>query len=106
MKAVEKRGNGYSLSTGATTLLEKVAEYCPSVPKIMQLYNFKTEQQNRDFFQRIEKAGFDGIAVTVDTPQFGFRRADIYNNFALPGHLKHENITIDKSRNYGPFLPG
>ena len=58
----------------------------------MQLYCFKTLEQNEEFIRRIEAAGYDGIAVTVDTPVFGYRRADIYNNFALPGHLKYSNI--------------
>lgn len=37
---------------------------------------------------RAEKAGFKAIALTVDTPLFGLRRADVRNKFALPGHLK------------------
>ena len=94
MKAAQKRNTAYSLSTLSNVALEKAAKYASGVPKIMQLYCFKTEKQNQDFLRRVEAAGFDGVAVTVDTPTFGFRRADIYNNFHLPPHLKYKNIQL------------
>lgn len=37
---------------------------------------------------RAEKAGFKAIALTVDTPLFGLRRADVHNKFTLPSHLR------------------
>lgn len=37
---------------------------------------------------RAEKAGFKAIALTVDTPLFGIRRADVRNKFTLPPHLR------------------
>lgn len=58
----------------------------------MQMYCFKTIEKNKEYIERIEAAGFDAIAVTVDTPLFGFRRADIYNNFEMPPHLKYGNV--------------
>ncbi len=61
----------------------------------MQLYYFQTEEKNRKFLQRVEKAGFDAVAVTVDTPTFGKRRADLYNDFKLPSHLRYKNIEDD-----------
>ena len=42
MKAAEKRRTGFCLSTGSNVELAMVAKHGPNVPKIMQLYNFKT----------------------------------------------------------------
>lgn len=58
----------------------------------MQLYNFKTIAQNKEFIERVELAGYDGIAVTIDTPIGGLRRADSYSNFSMPPHLKYKNM--------------
>lgn len=42
----------------------------------------------RQLVLRAEKAGFKAIVLTVDTPVFGLRRADVRNKFVLPKHLK------------------
>jgi (S)-2-hydroxy-acid oxidase len=39
---------------------------------------------------RAEKAGFKAIALTVDTPLFGLRWADVRNKFTLPQHLRYK----------------
>lgn len=41
--------------------------------------------------RRAEKAGFKALVLTVDTPFFGLRLADIRNKFVLPPHLKYKN---------------
>lgn len=40
--------------------------------------------------KRAEKAGFKALVLTVDTPFFGLRLADIRNKFVLPPHLKYK----------------
>lgn len=45
-----------------------------------------------NLIKRAEQAGYKAIAVTVDTPLFGNRRADTRNKFSLPGHLKLANF--------------
>lgn len=42
----------------------------------------------RNLVQRAENAGFKALVLTVDTPFFGLRLADIRNKFTLPPHLK------------------
>ena len=49
MRAAESRGMVYGLSTLSNTKLEQVATEAPTVPKIMQLYYFKTEKKNKEF---------------------------------------------------------
>lgn len=41
-----------------------------------------------------ERAGFKAIALTVDTPFFGTREADVRNGFALPAHLSLANFEL------------
>lgn len=54
----------------------------------------------------MERAGFDAIAVTVDTPVFGNRRADVYNNFEMPAHLEYANISSSYNKNYDESKQG
>lgn len=49
--------------------------------------------------QRAETAGFKAIVLTVDTPVFGQREADVRNRFSLPHHLKLANF-MDAKREY------
>lgn len=47
--------------------------------------------------ERAEKAGFKAIVLTVDTPMFGLRLADVRNKFVLPRHLKLANFSDNKA---------
>lgn len=49
-------------------------------------YDFR--DLTRTLLARAEKAGFKAIVLTVDTPLFGLRTADLRNKFTLPKHLK------------------
>jgi len=45
--------------------------------------------------KRAEKAGYKALVLTVDTPFFGLRNADIRNKFKLPPHLRyHSKLAI------------
>lgn len=50
-----------------------------------------------DLISRAEKAGFSALVLTVDTPFFGLRLADMRNKFSLPPHLKFANFQGEKA---------
>ncbi|KAG6452574.1 peroxisomal (S)-2-hydroxy-acid oxidase GLO3 [Manduca sexta] len=82
----------FTLSTIATSSIEEIAEAVPQGIKWFQLYIYKNKEVTKNLVLRAEKAGFKAIALTVDTPLFGLRRADIRNKFTLPQHLRLANF--------------
>ncbi|CAH2099791.1 unnamed protein product [Euphydryas editha] len=91
-RAAQANGVIYTLSTIATSSIEEVAKAAPNAIKWFQLYIYNDREVTRTLLTRAEKAGFKAIALTVDTPLFGLRRADIRNKFTLPKHLKLANF--------------
>lgn len=81
-----------TLSSFSTTPLEDVYEAAPRGLKWFQLYVYKDRRITLDLVKRAEKAGYDAIVVTVDTPVLGQRFADVRNKFALPSHLSLANF--------------
>lgn len=51
-------------------------------------HSYILSEVTRNLVQRAENAGFKALVLTVDTPFFGLRLADIRNKFTLPPHLK------------------
>lgn len=71
--------------------MEEVASTGPGI-RFFQLYVHKDRHVVAQLVRRAERAGFKAIALTVDTPWFGRREADIRNRFALPPHLTLKNF--------------
>lgn len=92
VRAAQANGVIYTLSTIATSSIEEVAEAAPNAIKWFQLYIFNDRDLTRTLLARAEKAGFKAIVLTVDTPLFGLRTADLRNKFTLPKHLKLANF--------------
>lgn len=44
---------------------------------------------------RAELYGFKALVLTVDTPTFGIRFADLRNKFKLPPYLRFELIVLE-----------
>ncbi|XP_061711566.1 2-Hydroxyacid oxidase 1 isoform X2 [Cydia pomonella] len=88
----QAEGTIYTLSTIATSSIEEVSEAAPDAIKWFQLYIYNDRDVTKNLVVRAEKAGFKAIALTMDTPLFGVRRADIRNNFTLPPHLRLANF--------------
>ncbi|CCI41131.1 unnamed protein product [Albugo candida] len=87
------------LSTLSTKSIEDVADASGNGLRWFQLYVFKNRDLTLSLVQRAEKAGFKAIVLTVDTPVFGQREADVRNRFSLPHHLKLANF-MDAKREY------
>jgi L-lactate dehydrogenase (cytochrome) len=85
-RAAAKHGLLYSLSTLGTTRLEALAQAFGG-PKVFQIYIFKDRGLTAEFVARCKAAGFDGLALTVDTPVAGNRERDRVNGLSLPPRL-------------------
>lgn len=96
IRAAEKFGMIYSLSTLGTMTIEDVGASC-SVPKMYQLYVFKDRGLTKDLIDRCKSAGFKALCLTVDTPVAGNRERDHVYGFAtgkfrlrsVPSMLRH-----------------
>ncbi|XP_050232305.1 peroxisomal (S)-2-hydroxyacid oxidase GLO4-like [Mercurialis annua] len=70
-------------SFSATSSLEEVAASCNAV-RFFQLYVYKQRDIAATLVQRAEKYGYKAIVLTVDTPKYGRREADIKNKLIVP----------------------
>jgi len=73
----------YTLSTAATTSLERIAEIARQ-HAWFQLYVAKRDADVVDLINRAEQAGYDVLLVTVDVPLPARRLRDIRNHFTVP----------------------
>lgn len=73
----------YTLSTAATTSLERVAAIAPQ-HAWFQLYVAKRDADVADLVDRVERAGYDVLLVTVDVPVPARRLRDMRNHFTVP----------------------
>ncbi|KAH6932560.1 hypothetical protein HPB50_007394 [Hyalomma asiaticum] len=87
-RAARDAGTLMILSTIATTSLEEVRDAAPDGRRWFQLYVYRDRAVTRSLVRRAEQAGYSALVLTVDTPYFGQRLADVRNKLALPPGLK------------------
>ncbi|KAH7955899.1 hypothetical protein HPB52_004873 [Rhipicephalus sanguineus] len=87
-RAARDAGTLMIVSTIATTSLEDVREAAPDGRRWFQLYVYRDRDVTRALVRRAEQAGYSALVLTVDTPYFGQRLADVRNKLALPPGLK------------------
>jgi L-lactate dehydrogenase (cytochrome) len=96
VRAADKFGMVYSLSTLATTTIEDVAA-ASNGPKMFQIYILKDRGVTSEFVNRCKSAGYKALCLTVDTPVAGNRERDAVTGFSsgklrlnyVPSWLKH-----------------
>ena len=96
VRAAEKFGMFYSLSTLGTTTIEDVAAI-GNGPKMFQIYILKDRGLTAEFVARSKAAGYKALCLTVDTPVPGNRERDAVYGFssgrlrlrAVPSWLRH-----------------
>jgi len=96
IRAAEKFGMIYSLSTLGTTSIEDVGAI-GVCPKMYQVYVFKDRGVTAGFVERCKASGFKALCLTVDTPVAGNRERDAVYGFssgrlrlrAVPSWLRH-----------------
>ncbi|KAK9879806.1 hypothetical protein WA026_006865 [Henosepilachna vigintioctopunctata] len=92
VRAAESVNTIFILSTAANSSIEEVAKAAPKCIKWFQLYIFKDRSVTKNLIQRAEKAGFKAIVVTIDTPVFGLRRANMRNQLISSKDPPYKNF--------------
>lgn len=87
VRAAEKFGMMYSLSTLGTTTIEDAAD-AGNCPKMFQIYVFKDRGLTQDFIERSKEKKYAALCLTVDTPLAGNRERDIVYGMSAPPKFK------------------
>ena len=82
-KAAERFGLWFGISSLATRSIEEIAALT-SGPKLFQLYVHKDKGLNTHMIERCQAAGFDALALTVDTIVSGKRERCLRSGFTTP----------------------
>ncbi|OGS50432.1 MAG: alpha-hydroxy-acid oxidizing enzyme [Erythrobacter sp. RIFCSPHIGHO2_12_FULL_63_10] len=85
-RAAEKFGLWFGISSLATHSIEDIAT-ATSGPKLFQLYVHKDKGLNASMIERCHAAGFDAMALTVDTIVSGKRERCLRSGFTTPPRL-------------------
>lgn len=84
-------GTLFTASTLSTKSLEEIADATDG-PRWFQLYIYQDRDLTLELVQRAEKAGYEALVLTVDSPVWGKRERDIRNGFTLPDDLTLANF--------------
>ena len=76
----------FGVSSLGTVSIEEIGEQI-TTPKMFQLYFHKDRGLNTSMIERCKEAGFDAIALTVDTITGGNRERDLHTGFTSPPRL-------------------
>lgn len=108
-RAARKLGTNMILSSNATTTLEEVIELSNPPTRSgttnntalwFQLYVKRDRSEAIELIRRAEKAGYEALCITVDTPILGNRLQERRQPLDLPPHLRIANQGT--SRGAGP----
>jgi len=91
VRAAGAAGVPVVVSTFAGRTFEELAE-AAAAPLWLQVYCFRDRDTTRALVERAERAGFDALVVTVDTPHLGRRLRDERSGFTLPPHIRPVNL--------------
>ncbi|GGZ25493.1 aminotransferase class I/II-fold pyridoxal phosphate-dependent enzyme [Streptomyces poonensis] len=93
-RAAGAAGVPFIVSTFAGTSFEDIARATDS-PLWLQVYCFRDREITRGLVERAERAGFEALVLTVDTPRLGRRLRDLRNGFRLPRHITPANLPAE-----------
>jgi L-lactate dehydrogenase (cytochrome) len=96
-QVAEKYGIAYGLSTLGTTSPEDLAQAVPGARLWFQLYMRRDTALNEQLVERVRKAGYETIILTVDTVVGGSRFRDVRNGLTIPPKLSAKTL-LDMSR--------
>ena len=86
-RAAARANIPYVLSTMGTTEMEDLRASAPSARQWFQLYLWKDRDASEALVERAEKADYEAIMLTVDTPVGGARMRDLRNGLTIPPTL-------------------
>jgi len=90
-RAAEKFGTMFGVSALGTVSLQEIGDMI-STPKLFQFYFHKDRGLNDAMVDRAQAAGFDALALTVDTITGGNRERDLYTGFTSPPKLTLKSL--------------
>ncbi len=90
-RAAEAYGTLFGISSLATVGIEEIARTIKT-PKIFQLYYHKDKDLTYGMIERCKAAGFDALALTVDTIVGGNRERDLVTGFTSPPRLTPKSL--------------
>jgi isopentenyl diphosphate isomerase/L-lactate dehydrogenase-like FMN-dependent dehydrogenase len=82
----------FALSTMGTTSIENVAAAGPEASKWFQLYLWRDRDRSLELIKRAERAGFEGLILTVDAQVAGARLRDVRNGLTVPPSLRAKTL--------------
>ncbi|MBM7787015.1 alpha-hydroxy acid oxidase [Tenggerimyces flavus] len=87
VRAAERVGIPYALSTLGTSTIEEVAAAGPGADKWFQLYVWNDRAPGKELIERALAAGYTTLVLTVDVPVAGDRHRDVRNGLTIPPSL-------------------
>lgn len=90
-RAAEKFGTMFGVSSLGTVKLAEIGEMI-STPKLFQFYFHRDRGLNDAMVQSARNAGFDALALTVDSITGGNRERDLYTGFTSPPRLTARSL--------------
>ena len=90
-RAAEKYGTMFGVSALGTVTLKEIGDMI-STPKLFQFYFHKDRGLNQAMVDRAKDAGFNALALTVDTITGGNRERDLYTGFTSPPKLTLKSL--------------
>lgn len=90
-RAAEKFGTMFGVSSLTTVPLAEIGAMTRS-PKLFQFYFHKDRDLNAEMVKRAKSAGFDALALTVDTITGGNRERDLRTGFTSPPKLTLKSL--------------
>lgn len=90
-RAAEKFGTMFGVSALGTVSLKEIGDMI-ATPKLFQFYFHKDRGLNDAMVERAQAAGFDALALTVDTITGGNRERDLYTGFTSPPKLTLKSL--------------
>ncbi len=90
-RAATRFGTMFGVSSLSTVTAEEIAQIAPG-PKMFQFYFHKDRGLNTALLERAKAAGFDVLALTVDTITGGNRERDLRTGFTSPPKLTPSSL--------------
>jgi L-lactate dehydrogenase (cytochrome) len=90
-RAAEAHGTLFGISSLATVSIEEIGDSIKT-PKMFQVYYHKDKELTYGMIERCKDAGFEAIALTVDTIVGGNRERDLVTGFTSPPRLTPRSL--------------
>jgi L-lactate dehydrogenase (cytochrome) len=84
-------GTVFCVSTASSCTIEEIAEAARG-PLWFQIYLWRREEVVKSLVERVLRAGYRALVVTVDVPIVGNRERDIRNGVALPPRIRPTTV--------------